>query len=239
MGVYDNFLARDNGMSKFGRLLDKKKNNYFLRLIEENHFRKPEEIKILEIGPGKGGMAMLCKQKKLEYIAIEANEKMYSNLCSKGIEVYHKKVPPIEIDRKFDVIFMNQVLEHMESRKQVLDLFSECKKHLTENGFLMVSVPDIKYWKEDFFASDYTHNSPFSLYSLTQVFLDSGFTVKTATVLLFPFRGNFFAALVWLGVRIFYYTGIIKLIFGKKSFKIKNLANASCFVVGENPSNDV
>ncbi|MFW6025681.1 MAG: class I SAM-dependent methyltransferase [Candidatus Woesearchaeota archaeon] len=233
MAHYDNFLKRDSGISKVGRWMVDRKNEEFLKLISYYHPKKLQKLKILEIGPGKGDMAKKCMEKNLDYTAIEANKTMSNNLKSKGIKVYNKTVPPINIKGNFDVIFMNQVFEHMENRTEALTLFEECKNYLNEKGLLIISVPDIRYWKEDFFASDYTHSFPLSLYSLRQIYTDFGFEIKYANVRTLIFKGKFFARSIKILTGFLYKLGIFRIIFKQKAYKIKNQGNASCIVIGK------
>lgn len=232
MSFYDNFSKRSE-ISEIGKILVNKKNNFYLSLLLKYLGEKKKDIKILEIGPGKGYFAQACRNKKLNYTGIEANKKMFKKLKQKGFPVYNKFVPPIDLTSKFDIIFMDQVFEHMKNRDEALDLIKDCKNHLNKNGLLMISVPDIRYFKEDFFACDYTHNFPLSIHSLKQIFIDFDFDIKYANVKNLIFEGPSLSKLIWSLTRIFYSLGIIKLIFKNKAYKIKNLGNASCIVIGE------
>jgi 2-polyprenyl-3-methyl-5-hydroxy-6-metoxy-1,4-benzoquinol methylase len=233
MSFYDNFTKRDK-ISKVGKLIVARQNNFFIQLILKYTPKDKKYFNILEVGPGKGYFAKECKKNKFfKYVAIEANQKIYKELKRQGFLVFNKKAPPIQLNSTFDVIFMNQVIEHMQDRSEVLQLFKECKIKLNKNGILIISTPDIRYFKEDFFACDYTHQFPFSLYSLKQVFVDFDFKIKYAEVKTIFFKGYFITRIISVIVNTLYNFGIIKLLFGKKSYKIKNLGKASCIVVGK------
>jgi 2-polyprenyl-3-methyl-5-hydroxy-6-metoxy-1,4-benzoquinol methylase len=228
---YDNFEKRSK-ITSIGEKIVSFQNNFFVKIILKNLPKNKKKVDILEIGPGKGYFAEECLRNKFNYIGVESNIKMFKKLKKRGFNIYNQSVPPIKLNKKFDVIFANQVFEHTESRKVVLNLFKNCRFLLKDNGLLIVSVPDIRYAKEDFFGSDYTHNYPFSLYSLKQIFSDFGFKIKYENVYNLFFKGYFLTSVIHLLINIFYFFGIIKLFFGKKAYKIKNLANASCLVVG-------
>lgn len=232
MSFYDNFSKR-NEISEIGKLLVNKKNNFYINLILKYLDNKKEGIRILEIGPGKGYFAQACKNQGLNYTGIEANTKMSEKLTKEGFNIYNKFVPPIKLNEKFDVIFMDQVFEHMKNRTMAIDLLKDCKTHLERNGLLLISVPDIRFSKEDFFASDYTHNFPLSLYSLKQMFVDFNFEIKYSNVRTLFLNGHFYSGLIQKTTTLLYSLGIIKLIFKDRAYKIKNLGNASCIVIGE------
>ena len=233
MGFYDNYLKRGK-TTKIGKIINRINNNYYFTLIDKHLSERESKASVLEIGPGKGFFGIACKSKGFHYTAVEANEEIANALLQKGLNVYKKSVPPIETNQKYDIIVMNHVLEHMESRGQVFSLFENFKQILTPGGILIVTVPDITFWKADFFGSDYTHNFPFSLYSLCQVFIDSGFKVQFAGVKTLIFKGRFLANLIWCITKTSNCLGLVKLFFRSRAYKIKNLGNASCVVVGKN-----
>lgn len=231
MAYYDNFLKRSK-ISKFGVFIVKRQNDFFIKKILKYSNNSHGKIRVLEIGPGKGYFAEECRKHDFEYQCIEPNVNMYESLKKRNFKVHCFQVPPIRVKDEFDVIFMNQVFEHMSCRAEALKLFEDCKKRLNTGGLLIISVPDITYSKEDFWGSDYTHSFPLSLYSLKQIYTDFDFDIKYANVKTIFFEGYFITKLIKFITSVFYNLGILKLIFGKKSYKIKNLSNASCVVVG-------
>lgn len=232
MSFYDNYYQRDK-ITSFGKFLVTKNNKFYLDLILKLAKKNEKNLKILEIGPGKGYFAQECLKQNLKYTAIEGNDFLCKKLEEKGIKVYNKMVPPLMLKETFDIIFMSHVFEHMENRSQALELIKDCKEHLNNQGLLFIVVPDIRYFKEDFFGCDYTHNFPLSLHSLKQLYIDFDFEIKYTNVKSLFFKGHLPSNIVRILTNIFYSLGIIRLVFGNKSYKIKNLSNASCIVVGK------
>ena len=78
---------------------------------------------VLEIGPGRGEFAELCLGQKMEYHAIEPNAGLAESLRQKGANVICARVPPLPaLDRKFDLVAMVNVMEHMNGLEQALDI---------------------------------------------------------------------------------------------------------------------
>jgi SAM-dependent methyltransferase len=230
MSYYDNFAERSNP-TKIGLKFVTMQNLFFINKIKQLIGRRGK-IKVLEIGPDKGYFGVACKKQGFEYVGIEANRALFTYLKNKSLNVFHGKVPPISVKGKFDVIFMDQVLEHFSERFSVLSFFEECSKKLNSGGLLVISVPDIRYSKCDFFGTDYTHSMPFSIYSLSQLFYDYGFVVKYSNIHSLIFRGTLISRMIWFFTKILWSIGIISILFGKKGYFIRNLTNASCVVMG-------
>ena len=127
---------------------------------------------------------------------------------------------------------MIHVLEHISDKNNAINLLEQCKNKLNKSGLLIISSPDITFFKEDFFGCDYTHSFPLSLYSLKQVFIDLDLQVKFADVRVLTIRGSLAAKFVQVFINLLYNLGLIGLFFGEKAYKVKNLGHASCTVVG-------
>lgn len=135
-------------------------------------------IKLLEIGPGIGIFAQLCREKEIEYHAIEPNQKLYGNLISKRFSVKKAEVPPIPYeDSSFHVVYIDQVLEHMPNYKKAICLIEEANRVLTKEGLLCIVVPNYLTEKELFFDIDYTHNFITTERRVSQMLYDHGFKV--------------------------------------------------------------
>jgi len=233
MSFYDNFYQRDK-ITRVGKYMVKSHNRYLIKLILKYASKNSRNLKVLEIGPGVGYFAAECKKYGLSYTAIEQNVEMCKRLKKIGFEIYNRSVPPLRIKTKYDVIIMNHVIEHMSGYKEAVSLFRGCTDGLSSGGLLITLAPDIKYFKEDFFVSDYTHGFPISLYSLRQLYFDFDYKIKYSGVYSFLLmRGHVFAFLNRKIVGSLYYMGLLDFVFRDKAYKIKNLSNASCIVVGK------
>jgi SAM-dependent methyltransferase len=231
MAFYDNFY-KNSSITLLGKKMVNYQNRFFINLINKYFNKKNKKISVLEIGPGKGFFAEKCVNEGFDYLAIEINKGMCEKLIKRNIKVINGSVPPINVAQKFDVIFMNQVFEHMNNRYEAIDLIESCKEHLLKGGLIIISVPEIIFWKEDFFASDYTHRYSLSIRSLKQIFFDLDFKIVYATHYTLFFRGYVWCYLISIITRVLYNIGLIKLIFWKKSYKIKASMLPSCMVVG-------
>lgn len=231
MAFYDYFAKGDvSSISQIGRLINHRQNKFFLDLIKA--FSKAHDISLLEIGPGKGYFAEKCvEEERIRYTGIEANKLMYEEIKCKGYNVYHDFVPPIKLNEKFDVIFMNQVFEHMRGRNEALELMQSCKDHLNASGLLIISSPDILVWKEDFYC-DYTHNYPTSMTRLTQILSDYDFEVLYTKYYSFFVKGYIPTRIVAFVSRLSYSLGFLRLFFSHKDYKVKTSLFPSCLVIG-------
>lgn len=140
-------------------------------------FSSPK-IKLLEIGPGIGIFAQLCKEKVTEYYAIEPNQKLFEELVSKGFPVLKAAVPPIPYpDNSFNAVYMDQILEHMDGCKDALNLIKEAYRTLIPKGFICIITPNYLTEKELFFDIDYTHNFITTQRRVYQLLYDQGFKI--------------------------------------------------------------
>jgi 2-polyprenyl-3-methyl-5-hydroxy-6-metoxy-1,4-benzoquinol methylase len=80
----------------------------------------------------------------------------FKKFINSNIEDSIKDLP----DKYFDIIFMNDVLEHLVNPEEVL---INLKNKLTEDGYLITSIPNIRFvrnlkhllWNKDFEYEDY------------------------------------------------------------------------------------
>lgn len=231
MAFYDNIEKSEIASISIlgGKIIDWE-NNYFLKLIKT--LKGTNNVHLLEIGPGRGFFARVCgKTKNIKYVAIEANELMSKKLIDDGYNVFNLFVPPIPLEETFDVIFMNQVFEHMKNRDQALEMIQSCREHLNDKGLLIISSPDILFAKEDFF-SDYTHDFPTSPHRLFQIFFDNDLKVIYLNHYSFFFRGYLPARFITFFNRLFYKIGVFDLFFGKKAYKVMISLLPSFVIVG-------
>ncbi len=146
---------------------------------------------IIDIGCGAGAFAEALKHKTnaetwgIEYMDKEAQvaatklDKVFSGPC----EDYLDELP----DHYFDVIYCNDVLEHLVDPEMVL---TKLKKKLTNKGILISSIPNIRYhntfmrlvFKKDWIYNDHgvmdkTHLRWFTGKSIQRMYEDLGYTV--------------------------------------------------------------
>jgi 2-polyprenyl-3-methyl-5-hydroxy-6-metoxy-1,4-benzoquinol methylase len=128
--------------------------NFIYNTVKKRSFKNKEAlfqngkklISILDIGAGSGDFLEYCKDHKYEVTGTEPNATARKIAKEKGIELY-ASIDDV-LDKKFDVITMWHVLEH------VPNLF-ECLEHLKtllkEDGKLIVAVPNFKSYDAEYY----------------------------------------------------------------------------------------
>jgi len=131
---------------------------------------------ILEIGPGRGVFADICLEKGIEYFAIEPNEQMAASLEKRGANVIRAMVPPLpEFDRSFDAVVMINVMEHMNSMEEAMQITRQIRDVLKPKGKLVIHSPDYLNWRLNFFNCDFSHNYVTTRRRLKQLLVNVGF----------------------------------------------------------------
>jgi len=205
------------------------RNQYFVDLIKRHCLSS--NITALEIGCGGGFFAQQCKHNNIAYVALEANETMANALAGQGFEVHRGFAPPISLSAEFDVIFMDQVFEHMRGRDEAVAMMQSCKSHLKPGGILVICSPDILTVKEDFF-SDYTHNNPTCMPMLDRIFMDCELDVVYRNHVVQFIRGLLTTRLLAFIVRVCYGLGLFHLAFRKRAHLAKVSLLPSCVIIG-------
>ena len=103
---------------------------------------------VLEIGPGRGTFA-----------DIEPNVKMANEFEKRNVTVIRDIVPPIpDIGRSFDIVLMNNVLEHMDTMSNALIVSKQIYELLNPGGRFVIYSPDYVNFGYLFFLTDFSHN---------------------------------------------------------------------------------
>lgn len=188
--------------------MDIKDTGYYKNVRPEMLRYIPNSAKtILEIGCGSGNFsAQLVKEgvetwgvEPFEESAKEAQRKLYKVV----VGTLDEKLSELP-DNYFDVIVMNDVIEHLlEPWDDIVNLKSKLKKE----GVLVTSIPNVRYsknifkmifnrdWKyTDDLILDRTHYRFFTKRSIKRMFKDCGYTIEsikgintTKSFLYFPF----------------------------------------------------
>ena len=143
------------------------------------HRVQPAPGDMVEVGPGHGTLAEQAVAAGWRYTAIEASKILIEVLRRKGLTVIESWAPPIPVpDASVDVVYADQVLEHMNGIEQARQFTAESLRALRPGGVLFVVVPDYLKERTFFWDVDYTHNFVTTERRVRQLFNDGGFQVE-------------------------------------------------------------
>ena len=126
---------------------DKERSNLFTQEIVKNRINVYEKIlkrrplNILEIGCGTAVMSDGFSNNEINYSGIELDKNLYNFAKSKFRNVFYGDFLKTNFEKKFDILFASQVVEHIDEPNF---FFKKCNEVLNENGILHVDVPNDK-----------------------------------------------------------------------------------------------
>jgi SAM-dependent methyltransferase len=133
----------------------------------------------LEIGPGHGTLGEAASADGWRYLAVEASGILAGVLRQKGLAVIQSFTAPFPVaDRSADVVYADQVLEHMAGIDAARAFVAETRRVLRPGGIFFVVVPDYLKEREFFWDIDYTHNFVTTERRVKQLLYDGGFKVE-------------------------------------------------------------
>jgi SAM-dependent methyltransferase len=142
------------------------------------HRFRPPPGDFFEIGPGHGTLAELAVAAGWTYTGVEASPLLIDVLRKKGLAVIESWTPPMPMaDASADVVYADQVLEHMNGIDAARQFTAEALRSLRPGGVLFVVVPDYLKERTFFWDVDYTHNFVTTERRVKQLFDDGGFEI--------------------------------------------------------------
>jgi len=169
------FSDRQKELTSFGRARRGRTERSRLGLLMR--FARPGQM--LEIGPGHGTLALGAIAAGWQYRAVEASAILIDELRAKGLDVTEGWAPPIPApDASADVVYADQVLEHMSGIDAAREFVAEARRVLRPGGTFFVVVPDYLKERTFFWDVDYTHNFVTTERRVTQLLYDGGFDVR-------------------------------------------------------------
>jgi SAM-dependent methyltransferase len=184
------------------------KKNINIRKILSKILRVNKCYSILDYGSGAGQLKEIAEELNLSYYAYEPSEER--NLIDKKKKFFSNLNELQNVNIKFDIIFINQVLEHT---KDPLFVMKNIKVLCHSKTIIYVSVPNFNRSKEGgkFFSSwpydvrfnhhtiaPFQHLHCFNTLSLLKLMKNSGFKIKLNFKTVFNF--NILILRVFLGL---------------------------------------
>lgn len=124
-----------------------KESDYFsnVRLDIVHFLKEKSNLKVLEVGGGKGNTLIFLKNNKIaseihlvDIIDIIDQKKEFNSIHILDIEK-----ESLDGFQELDVIILADVLEHLRNPEKVI---SKLKQHLKPGGFFIVSIPNIRHF---------------------------------------------------------------------------------------------
>lgn len=173
MDIYENYI--NIGLGSGVQTVAK------IRQFEKNYIRffpKDKGVDILDIGPGKG--EMLSCLSGLGYTnlkAVDISASVVNFVKELGFNAYlANDLPSFLKGQKYSLITMCDVVEHIP-KNQAVEIMSAVRKALTEDGVLIVQVPNMQSITANLFLfDDFTHEAGYTERSLLQLLQLSGFS---------------------------------------------------------------
>ncbi|MGK0386041.1 MAG: 2-polyprenyl-3-methyl-5-hydroxy-6-metoxy-1,4-benzoquinol methylase [Patiriisocius sp.] len=164
------------------------------RLIKK-HILNGKCTSVLEIGSGVGLVGKYVQQAdaNVYYQGIEIDQKAFDKSQELGLNTYRADFSHIDtLDRKFDVIMLWEVIEHLQDLKQFLSLAHSA---LNEGGSLILSTPNYlkihnypNRKKDQIFQNEPPiHLNFFTKENMVHIFTDAGYSKSTASLKKLPY----------------------------------------------------
>jgi 2-polyprenyl-3-methyl-5-hydroxy-6-metoxy-1,4-benzoquinol methylase len=146
---------------------------------------------VLDVGCGNGAFGLMLKEKRACRVwGIEPNKEAAYEAAKKldrAINGLFIKDMPELVGQKFDIIFFNDVLEHLVDPSETLRY---CQNLLNPNGYVIASIPNIRWYPvvlsmlrykdfkyEDAGVMDHTHLRFFTHKSMLRMFHNTGYRI--------------------------------------------------------------
>lgn len=105
----------------------------------------PPKATILDLGSSRGQFIKWCKSvfPDFQFVGIESDQSIVETFESEGHRIYVDKFENIQNigNQKFDFIFCNHTLEHVDNALQAIEFMKSC---LRLDGILWIDVPNIE-----------------------------------------------------------------------------------------------
>lgn len=135
--VYNEYVNEPAGV----RRLD-----FFINCIKEyqlSYGLMPKNVEILDMGCGNGNITISLAGFDYNILGVDSDPDSIKNAKSKNIfpnaEFKNCSADKLSKDRRFDVVILSEVVEHLDNPAEILKL---TKQLLKSDGMLLVSIPN-------------------------------------------------------------------------------------------------
>ena len=175
----------DANKSIFDRIYQIVKTHTLKKKLKLINSFKTETKNILDVGAGTGDFLSVCKNNGWNALGVEPNIGAINIAATKGVFL-KEELSEIK-NKKFDVITLWHVLEHVE---ELPDYILKLKSLLSKKGKLVIAVPNYKsydanYYKEHWAAFDvprhlwhFSQSSIYKLFSEVNMILEKTIPMK-------------------------------------------------------------
>jgi len=159
----------ENNKKFRGKMINPNKIKYAFQFAKYLKRRYKLYGKILDVGSGEGEFKGAFEKIGLDYDAIDVQPKRdFIKKC----DITQQRFP--FNDNSFDVVFMRNVLEHINKGRETEHAIKEIKRVLKPGGKIIVMTENWDTNVKNFYDT-YDHVSPYTLKSLKELFGVSGF----------------------------------------------------------------
>tara|TARA_B100000989_G_scaffold238449_1_gene185330 strand:+ start:17791 stop:18579 length:789 start_codon:yes stop_codon:yes gene_type:complete len=163
---------------KFIKSLKKKSSNF--HRVEFLKKKIDNKCSILDIGSGFGIFPHEMKKSKFNILASETNKEMISFMKKKKIKCFYFNIlnKKFNLNKKFDVITFNKVLEHLKLNN-IKEVLKKSKLLLKNKGIIYIELPSstakkINLYRQEFY---FEHYNIFSIRSFRLLIKSIGFKI--------------------------------------------------------------
>lgn len=173
-GLYTEFAS--NKPSKLGlRALRFQQSQLLKEVIKQTG----KITSVLEVGPGWGAFAALCRDRRISYTFID-NSRAISNLMIADGFAGHCGTTDQLQQIHASVIWMSHVLEHSPTWREARDMLSHLSEIAQAGTRIVIIGPDFMSWRSQFFNVDSSHGYPTTLRNTIQLMQEVGLRVVFA-----------------------------------------------------------
>jgi len=138
-----------------------------------------EVTSVLEVGPGWGAFATLCREREIIYEFIDNSPAISELMIAEGFAGQYGATDDLQ-KIQASTIWMSHVLEHSPTWKEARDMLSHLSEIAQEGTRIVIIGPDFLSWRSEFFNVDSTHGYPTTLRNCVQLMQDVGLRVVFA-----------------------------------------------------------